>query len=129
VTLELFHSYAGDPTLRYQMPDTKLFLARLDRRVAGCVAIDAFNAETLEIHRLFVDPVFRGRGVARALMDRTLTHAAITQSNLVVLQTATFMAAAIDLYRSLGFAPCKPFRPSSPAVAFLDVFMSRAIVR
>src|SRR4051812_47865222 len=58
--MELFHTHDADPTAIYRVPGAQLFIARSDGAPAGCVGYDAFDGESLQIHRLYVDPEFRG---------------------------------------------------------------------
>ena len=55
---------------------------------------------------VYVAPAFRGRGIARLLLDRALAHAASMSGVLqVTLGVNTANAAAIALYTSAGFEP------------------------
>jgi ribosomal-protein-alanine N-acetyltransferase len=54
-----------------------------------------------EVHTIGVDPAYQGRGIGRRLLDELLNFAG---DAVVHLEVRTDNAAAIGLYRSLGFA-------------------------
>lgn len=64
-----------------------------------------------DVKRVFVVESHRGRGISRALMleleEFARQHGAVT----MVLQTGDLQAAAIGLYRSLGYEPCEAYPP------------------
>ena len=53
-----------------------------------------------EIHTIGVDPAYQGRGIGRRMLDELLNIAA---GGVVHLEVRTDNAAAIALYRSVGF--------------------------
>ncbi|KPQ07760.1 MAG: ribosomal-protein-alanine N-acetyltransferase [Rhodobacteraceae bacterium HLUCCA12] len=57
----------------------------------------------VELLTLATDPQVRRRGLARALMDRFAAEARERRAETVFLEVAEDNAAAIALYRSLGF--------------------------
>lgn len=55
---------------------------------------------------VYVEPAYRGRGVARTLLERALAHAAqMPDLRKVTLGVNTANAAALALYKSAGFEP------------------------
>jgi ribosomal-protein-alanine N-acetyltransferase len=53
-----------------------------------------------EIHTIGVDPAYQGRGIGRRMLEELLNIAA---DSVVHLEVRTDNAAAIALYRSVGF--------------------------
>ncbi|MBO0866735.1 MAG: ribosomal protein S18-alanine N-acetyltransferase [Mycobacterium sp.] len=53
-----------------------------------------------EVHTIGVDPAYQGRGIGRRLLSELLDYAA---GGVVHLEVRTDNAAAIALYRSVGF--------------------------
>jgi [ribosomal protein S18]-alanine N-acetyltransferase len=53
-----------------------------------------------EVHTIGVDPAYQGRGIGRRLLDELLNFA---RNAVVHLEVRTDNAAAIGLYRSVGF--------------------------
>lgn len=95
----------------YAPPTGRLYLARLNGRAAGCVAIRSLDATTAEVKRMYVHPTARRRGVARALMERVLADAPAMGYDRIRLGTLDEMTAAQALYRELGFVEIPRYRP------------------
>jgi len=55
------------------------------------------------VTRLFVNPSFRGKGLAKALMNNLLTAAVTDGATKVALQVDNENGAALALYQSMGF--------------------------
>ncbi len=70
----------------------------------GCLVVTAPKDGSSEIKRLWTDPAFRGRGVASALIDAALAHAAATGVTTLRLSVWAWREGAIALYERLGFA-------------------------
>ena len=56
-----------------------------------------------ELKRLYIRPAFRGRGLARRLLERLLADARAEGYQAMLLDTFPFLSQAIRLYRALGF--------------------------
>jgi ribosomal protein S18 acetylase RimI-like enzyme len=105
---------------RYAPPGGGLWLAVEGGGAGGCVALRALGAGTCEMKRLYVRPALRGRGVGRLLAEHVLTVAAGMGHRRIALDTLPSMAGAIELYRSLGFTPIKPYYANPvPGALFL----------
>jgi [ribosomal protein S18]-alanine N-acetyltransferase len=92
---ELFSDYSRDT------PD--LFLvARLGRRIAG-YSITLPNWRGAELESIAVDPRYRGRGVARALLDATIARLRRTGTVILRLMVSTKNTAALRFYKEYGF--------------------------
>lgn len=99
-------------------------IAELDGLAAGCLGIRRVGEQTCEMKSLWVGPEWRGRGLARALIEASLLRAkemGYQQMGLDVLPTRQ---AAIALYRKLGFVPCPCFHEYE----FEMVGLSRALL-
>jgi N-acetylglutamate synthase-like GNAT family acetyltransferase len=137
VVRELFHEYAAGlgvdlcfqgfaeevATLpgRYARPAGGLWLAVEGQQVAGCVALRPLGPERCEMKRLYVRPTSRGRSVGRLLVERVLVAAAEAGYRRMCLDTLPSMAAAIELYRSLGFREIQPYCQNPvPGALFLE---------
>jgi GNAT superfamily N-acetyltransferase len=101
-----------DADLRHEVsvPSNAGLVAFVDGRACGCVALDALDAATGVVKRLYVQPVFRKLGVARVLMDTLFDVARERGYVRLVLDTnRDRMPAAYRLYRTLGFEECAPY--------------------
>ena len=94
----------------YVPPSGGLWIAWDEGDAAGCVALHALSPEIGEVKRMYVRPVSRGRGIARALGERVIQEARALGYERIRLGTLTTMLPAQNLYASLGFRPIAPYR-------------------
>jgi ribosomal protein S18 acetylase RimI-like enzyme len=97
---------------KYGLPDGRLYLARMDGRAAGCIALRKLDRETCEMKRLYVRPEFRGRGIAEQLVKTIIDDAGSIGYRAMLLDTLPFLREAIHLYRKLGFYEVKSYNNS-----------------
>lgn len=88
---------------KYVDPSGCLLLATSDGRAAGVVALRALDGGICEMKRLYVRPAARGRGLGRKLAVSVVDEARKRGHRAMRLDTLPQLAAAIELYRSLGF--------------------------
>jgi GNAT superfamily N-acetyltransferase len=100
----------------YIPPAGGLWLAWDGPEAAGCVALQRLAPGIAEVKRMYVRPASRGRGIARALIQRAIVEARALGYERLRLGTLTTMHAAQNLYTSLGFRSIAPYR----AVEFGD---------
>ncbi|MEU1123136.1 GNAT family N-acetyltransferase [Streptomyces sp. NPDC005899] len=87
-------AFAGDTVL----------VAVSGRTAVGCVVVTAPVGRRVELKRLWTTPASRGRGVASALLDAALRHAAEAGADTVRLSVWRWREKAVALYARLGFA-------------------------
>ncbi len=118
----------------YAPPQGELLLAYVQDRLAGCGAfrplLDVDDANACEMKRLYVRPGFRGLGLGRMLAQALVDRARQAGYSVMLLDTLNDMAAARELYGSLGFIETEPyyFNPIAGSHYFrleLDFGMSR----
>jgi GNAT superfamily N-acetyltransferase len=88
--------------------DAEVFVAELDGTIAGAVSLTfrpRLNWTTPEawIPDLYVDPGFRRRGAARALLDACVQAARERGCHRLILESGHERAEAHQLYESYGF--------------------------
>jgi len=105
-------------------PAGRLLVARVDGRVAGCVAIKPHDAQVCELKRLYVRPDVRGRGVGEQLVQRAVDDARSIGYDRIILDSHISMTSAHAIYRSLGFrvvtAPADFPERFKPVVVFME---------
>ncbi|UCG11340.1 MAG: GNAT family N-acetyltransferase [Deltaproteobacteria bacterium] len=122
----LFQEYAetrkGDPALvdfpeeirnlpgGYAPPDGNIILAYSDGKLAGCVAVHKLDDDTCEMKRLYVSPVFRGKGIGRRLVVAVLEQARMIGYSRMRLDSIPAMREAQTLYETIGFYEIPDYR-------------------
>jgi ribosomal protein S18 acetylase RimI-like enzyme len=100
-------------------PASANFIARESGVDVGLVAVFAEPDAPGRMHlvSMWVDPRYRRRGVARALVDRAVRWAAERRAREVILWVADHNTAARQLYERIGFRPTGERQPlpSNPA--------------
>jgi ribosomal-protein-alanine acetyltransferase len=93
-------AWPAEAFLEYWRESPELFLiARLGRRIAG-YSIARVGWRGAELESIAVHPLYRGRGVARALLDATVARLRAVTLRLMV---STDNAPALRFYRQYGF--------------------------
>lgn len=83
---------------------------------AGCAAFKRFDDKSAEVKRVFVKPEYRGRGIAREILE-VLEQAARKQSyTRLVLETGAPLVAAHRLYVSIGYTVIPNYGPYADMV-------------
>ena len=72
-------------------------------RVCAGVAVDFPESETAELHRLYVRPDQRGRGLGSRLVHQAEAHARSNGASRIVLWSDTRFTTAHRLYIRLGY--------------------------
>jgi GNAT superfamily N-acetyltransferase len=92
----------ADVEKKYGRPGGRMYLLRVNRKPAGCVALTGHD-ECCEMKRLYFRPADRGRGLSRLLCERVIEDARSIGYTYMHLDTFPFMRNALHLYEKLGF--------------------------
>ncbi|MFC7545413.1 GNAT family N-acetyltransferase [Plantactinospora sp. GCM10030261] len=84
--------------------DIHFLVGVIDGRVVACGAIQELDGDTTEIKRMYVQPAFRGRGLARQVLTALEELARQHGYTVLRLETGSYLPAAIRLYVSAGYA-------------------------
>ena len=97
----------------YSPPRGALFMAVIDGKPAGCVALRPLDTadypNAAEMKRLYVRDRYRGSGLGRELAKAALDAALEAGYSCVLLDTLDEMESARDLYEDLGFHEIPPY--------------------
>jgi ribosomal protein S18 acetylase RimI-like enzyme len=111
-----FESEVGDPLGFYEL----VLLAE-----DGCVALRHIDERTCEMKRLYVRPAARGSGLGRRLAEAVIAAGRERGYDRMLLDTLPSMAAAQQLYESLGFRETAAYRHNPvPGATFLELELS-----
>lgn len=95
---------------KYAPPMGRLFLAIVDEKIAGCIALRKLDDETCEMKRLFVREAFRGLRLGKTLIEKVISEAKNIGYERMRLDTLPDkMPKAVELYNSYGFQKIAPY--------------------
>ena len=83
--------------------DTVL-IAYNDQKPIGCGCFRKFSDNTIEVKRMFVEPAYRGQGVATQILSGLETWAKENGFTRAILETGRKQPEAIHLYERSGYA-------------------------
>jgi GNAT superfamily N-acetyltransferase len=78
-------------------------LAYENDKPIGCGAIKEFDAKTMEVKRMYVDPVCRNKGVASLILAELEKWAGELMCTRCILETGKRQPEAIGLYKKNGY--------------------------
>ncbi len=83
----------------------------IDHKAVGCGALKKIDVQTAEVKRMFVDPEYRGRGVAAKILAALEIWATELNFNQLCLETGVNNPSAQALYRKTGFVQIENYGP------------------
>lgn len=96
----------GAMSAAYARPGCAYFVVELEGRVVGgggVAPLEAGDAATCELRKMYFLPEARGLGAGRALLERCIEAARALGYRRMYLETLTGMDAAQRLYEKVGF--------------------------
>ena len=78
-------------------------VAYLDGDAVGCGAIKAFSPSAMEVKRMYVPPVHRGKGIAKQVLSELECWAGELGYQSCVLETGKKQPEAMGLYHRMGY--------------------------
>jgi GNAT superfamily N-acetyltransferase len=125
-----FQDFSGELAAlpgKYAAPLGRVLLAFDGDQLIGCGAMRPIDATTAEMKRLYVRPAGRGQQLGRRLAEEICGAARDAGYARICLDTLPHMAAAQQLYASLGFEaiPAYVFNPVA-GTQFLQRELTRA---
>jgi APA family basic amino acid/polyamine antiporter len=105
---ELVRRYGGDLADDFAVADALgprggFLLGRWQGRPVACGALRPLGPTLAELKRVYVEPEFRGRGIARSLLAALEAHAREAGYSHVRLETGVRQPEAIRLYEVAGY--------------------------
>lgn len=88
-----------------------VLLAYADGQPVACAGLKPYSKADAEVKRLWVEPAFRGRRIASALMEQIEEKARALGYRRVILQTRPIMPDAVALYTKRGYALIPNYPP------------------
>ena len=78
-----------------------------DGKIIGTVGIYAMKGHMCELRKMYLNPDYRGKGYGKMLLDHAIDKAKELGFTSMILETASALKEAINLYRKYGFKPYK----------------------
>lgn len=88
---------------KYGLPYGRLYIASIDNKIIGCIALKKLDDINCEMKRLYVKKKYRGQKVASQLVDKIINDAKVIGYKTILLDTLPFLQSAINLYKQKGF--------------------------
>jgi len=97
---------------KFMPPKGRLLLGYVEDQPMGIACLKALTEIIGEIKRMYVRPQARKKGLGRALLNQLLEEARQSGYARIRLDSARFMAAAHQLYRTNGFREIQAYEGS-----------------
>ncbi len=73
--------------------------------IVGTLGLCRIDEQTCELRKMYLAQAYRGRGLGKKLMEKALAEARRLGFEKMILETASVLTEAIQLYRNYGFSP------------------------
>ena len=117
-TEEYYNRLAGGAGNRkafvpYNLSDsiTDVLIAYDGDDAVGCAGLKRYSGSDSEVKRVWVDPPFRGNGIAHEMMALLEEKAQGNGFSRLILQTRESMTEAVRLYEKLGYRRIRNYPP------------------
>jgi putative acetyltransferase len=115
----------ADPARYYRDAGGEAFLAKIEGKTVGAVAIKRLGDDGFEFCKLVVTEDARGSGLGPALVQKCLDFAAHNGAKPLYLQSFNALDLALRIYRRMGFVDAVPPK-SMNVLARTEVIMKKA---
>jgi putative acetyltransferase len=86
-------------------------IAYLDETPVACGCFKPFDSNAVEIKRMFVRPVARGKGISAIVLHELENWAKSLSFGYTVLETGSRQVEALGLYKKSGYVPIPKYGP------------------
>ena len=87
----------------YAAKQGAFFVAYDGDTLAGMFGLEGLGTPSAELRRMYVDAAYRGRGLARAMLECRRRPAATRGTPVLTLSTSELQQAALAFYRKSGY--------------------------
>jgi ribosomal protein S18 acetylase RimI-like enzyme len=101
--IDLEAEIAAGPPRDLMPPSGLLLIARVDGEPAGLGGVRHLDTEVAEVKSMYLDPAFRGQGLARRLLAELEEIARRRGCRAIRLDTSHYLTDAVRLYRAAGY--------------------------
>jgi GNAT superfamily N-acetyltransferase len=95
-----------------KVPDLQtVVLVYVGDEPVACGCFKHFNADTIEVKRMYVKKAFRGKGLSKLVLHELETWAKEKGYHFAVLETSVHFTTARNLYESCHYQPIPNYPP------------------
>jgi N-acetylglutamate synthase-like GNAT family acetyltransferase len=101
-----FEPYVAAPLAEFVKNQTdreRIWIVEKEEQVVGSIAIVQFSQNQAQLRWLILDPVVRGRGIGKRLVEEAVDFCRTSGYSSIFLWTIDFLGAALKLYKTAGF--------------------------
>jgi GNAT superfamily N-acetyltransferase len=80
-----------------------IFMALVDKKIAGTAAVKRVGAGVYEFTKMAVDEKFQGRKIGKSIAEAAIDWCRQANAQKIILYSNTKLIPAIAMYRKLGF--------------------------
>ncbi|WP_395021211.1 GNAT family N-acetyltransferase [Dongia sp.] len=91
-------------------PNIRFLVARVDGAAVACGGIGFYDGYA-ELKRMYAKPEVRGKGVAKALLQRLEAEARGAGMRVIQIETGNLQMEAMRFYEREGYRRCDAFAP------------------
>lgn len=114
---EYVHDHLEDLT-SLKPPDGIIYLLEVEGDIAGMGALRKLSNEIGEIKRMYIRPLYRGRGYGKQMLNKLLEVGREFGCSSFLLETSKFMTLAQHIYKSAGFTERDEYPESETPTIF-----------
>ncbi len=93
----------SEPVRYYIDPGGFIFFARVNKVIAGTIALLKVSDTVYEVSKMAVDPQYQGNGIGAGLLQQCIDKARALPVRQLILYSNTALGPAIHLYKKFGF--------------------------
>ena len=97
----------------FERGGTFYVLEEKDGSIIGAYGLYLIDRETCELRKMYLQCSYRGKGLGKFLLESALSQARRLRFKRIILETASVLREAINLYQSYGFVEYEPEHLSS----------------
>ncbi len=119
-----FDTEIENPLIKYAAPTGALYIAIVNNKAVGCIALQQLPNNNCEMKRLYVKPNYRKHKIGEALVVKIIEEAKTIGYNTMKLDTLTKLEPAIKLYEKFGFVHTNAYY-NNPLinVVYMELFL------
>ena len=108
-------------------PEVIIYLLMVAGDIAGMGALRKLSNEIGEIKRMYIRPLYRGRGYGKQMLNKLLEVGRKYGCSSFLLETSKFMIVAQHIYKSAGFIEREEYPESDMPTVFrqYQLFMEK----